>query len=154
MRRRRPAAHDGAGHVNVTPMIDVVMCLIVFFLLVGNLARREAGRVDLPSAAAGAEERDESPVIVGVPAPGVVTLEGRTVSAEALGEQLARVLGERAGRGVGQRGGQRVGRGTGGGAGSVEVRAARDLDYAEVRAVLAEIRDAGVPRVTLVAEQR
>lgn len=150
MRRRRPAAHDGAGHVNVTPMIDVVMCLIVFFLLVGNLARREAGRVDLPSAAAGAEERDESPVIVGVPAPGVVTLEGRTVSAEALGEQLARVLGERAGRGVGQRGG----RGTGGGAGSVEVRAARDLDYAEVRAVLAEIRDAGVPRVTLVAEQR
>lgn len=142
MRRRRPAAHDGAGHVNVTPMIDVVMCLIVFFLLVGNLARREAGRVDLPSAAAGAEERDESPVIVGVPAPGVVTLEGRTVSAEALGEQLARVLGERAGRG------------TGGGAGSVEVRAARDIDYAEVRAVLAEIRDAGVPRVTLVAEQR
>ena len=45
---------DGsAGHLNVTPLIDIVMVLIIFFLLVGQLAMDRKGAVDLPEAASG-----------------------------------------------------------------------------------------------------
>ena len=38
-------------HVNVTPLIDVVMCLIIFFLLVGQMAKNEAeGNISIPNA--------------------------------------------------------------------------------------------------------
>jgi biopolymer transport protein ExbD len=38
-------------HVNVTPLIDVVMCLIIFFLLVGQMAKDEAvGNIKVPNA--------------------------------------------------------------------------------------------------------
>jgi biopolymer transport protein ExbD len=52
--------HD--EHVNVTPLIDVVMCLIIFFMICGNLAKDEANdQVTIPKASLGqelSEQRD------------------------------------------------------------------------------------------------
>jgi biopolymer transport protein ExbD len=46
--------HD--DHVNVTPLIDVVMCLIIFFMICGNLAKDEANdQVTIPKASLGQE---------------------------------------------------------------------------------------------------
>ncbi len=40
--------------VNVTPLIDVVMCLIIFFLLVGHIAKKASVKgIQIPSALAG-----------------------------------------------------------------------------------------------------
>jgi biopolymer transport protein ExbD len=66
--------HD--EHVNVTPLIDVVMCLIIFFLLVGQLAKDEtAGSVHIPTATSGGPIDDQQGrLIVNVMArPGVVS---------------------------------------------------------------------------------
>ena len=43
--------------INVTPLIDVVMVLIVFYLIVGKLATDSAARVELPRAT-GAQQQD------------------------------------------------------------------------------------------------
>ncbi len=41
-------------HVNVTPLIDIVMCLIIFFLLVGHIAKQASIKgVRIPVAANG-----------------------------------------------------------------------------------------------------
>ncbi len=40
VKRGMQPMHD--DHVNVTPLIDVVMCLIIFFLVCGQLARGES----------------------------------------------------------------------------------------------------------------
>ncbi len=55
MRRRGlEPMHD--DHVNVTPLIDVVMCLIIFFLACSHLAKTEANdRVLIPRAQLGQE---------------------------------------------------------------------------------------------------
>ena len=55
-------------HVNVTPLIDVVMCLIIFFLLVGQMAKEEAiGDVKIPKARTSMEMVDsEGRLIVSV----------------------------------------------------------------------------------------
>ena len=41
---------DAGEVINLTPMIDVVMCLIIFYLMVGHLASGRSGHVNLPSA--------------------------------------------------------------------------------------------------------
>ena len=40
-------------HVNVTPLVDVVMCLIIFFLLAGQMARDNLLAVKLPGVSQG-----------------------------------------------------------------------------------------------------
>src|SRR4029079_16734939 len=46
--------HD--EHVNVTPLIDVIMCLIIFFLCCSTLAKSEANdQVTIPRAKLGQE---------------------------------------------------------------------------------------------------
>jgi len=48
-RRGLQPMHD--DHINVTPLIDVVMCLIIFFLICGDLVVADmSGKVDLPVA--------------------------------------------------------------------------------------------------------
>ena len=56
-RRGIEPMHD--THVNVTPLIDVVMCLIIFFLVCGRLAREESNdQVVIPRASQGQELGD------------------------------------------------------------------------------------------------
>lgn len=63
MRRRivQPPA-SALESINVTPLIDVVMCLIIFFLIVGKLSTDRGLAVRLPPSARGAEEA--SPVVM------------------------------------------------------------------------------------------
>src|ERR1035437_43838 len=57
-KRRLEPMHDEA--VNVTPLIDVVMCLIIFFLVVGKLVKDEtSGGVEVPRARHGQELDDQ-----------------------------------------------------------------------------------------------
>lgn len=73
MRRRQAsqlasphASGGGIEAINVTPLIDVVMCLIIFFLIVGKLAADERTQIDLPVTAIGDAQRAEAGVIVSV----------------------------------------------------------------------------------------
>ena len=52
-------------HVNVTPLIDIIMCLIIFFLLVGHIAKAASVKgVKIPSAKNGKDMRDKSDQLI------------------------------------------------------------------------------------------
>jgi biopolymer transport protein ExbD len=98
MRHRRIRKPRPAGEINVTPLIDVVMCLVIFYLMVGKLAGDRRAHVDLPDTRTGTEARTETVVVnvvpatgAGWPAPGAqVLVERRPIeSAQAL-EQIVR----------------------------------------------------------------
>jgi biopolymer transport protein ExbD len=49
------------SHVNVTPLIDIIMCLIIFFLLVGHIAKAASIKgIKIPAAKNGRDLRDKS----------------------------------------------------------------------------------------------
>ncbi|MCR9297215.1 MAG: biopolymer transporter ExbD [bacterium] len=55
----------GTTSINMTPMIDVVFLLIIFFLVSSHLAKQEnAVRLDLPKAVSGLDEESESSLLV------------------------------------------------------------------------------------------
>jgi biopolymer transport protein ExbD len=72
---------------NMTPMIDIVFLLIIFFLVTNHLTNRETEPdIDLPSAQSGQEVETENPnrLIVNINADGGLAVEGRTLSLEEL----------------------------------------------------------------------
>ncbi len=49
MAMRRPPATT-AIELNLAPMVDVMMCLLIFFMLATRMVEQETSRIDLPSA--------------------------------------------------------------------------------------------------------
>jgi len=129
------SAHSGdAARVNVTPLIDVVMVLIVFFLIVGNLAEARRGSVRLPGAQEGEPlEPADAAVIVAIDADGGVTVDGEPVPTELAGAAVSEATGRREA--------------------SVELRADRSLPFGEVRGVLRSLREAGITSIDMAARE-
>jgi len=137
MKRRSVLDNAPTGtRVNVTPMIDVVMCLIVFYLMVGQLALNRSSGVRIPATEAGtaATSSTGDPMVLGVRPDGSLLIDGESIDA-------SRLAGELRGR-VARRPGLRV-----------EVRADRDVRFGAVRPVLAAARDAGIESVEMVTER-
>lgn len=69
MRARRltsPSPVAPAEGVNVTPMIDVIMCLIIFFLIVGKLAHDRALGLRLPETRIGQGDSARADVVISI----------------------------------------------------------------------------------------
>lgn len=135
--RTRSIISDGAqgGRVNVTPMIDVVMVLIIFYLLVGQLATDRRTEINPPTTATGiVETQEHDPISLGVRSDGSLTLNGEGIDLARLGGELS---------------GQILRDPTL----AVSVRADRDAPFGKVRPVLQAVREAGVAQVELVTEQ-
>ncbi len=69
MRRARLLAGRPFGEINVTPLIDVVMCLIVFYLMVGKLASDRRSEVRLPQSSVGQTDTGPRVLVVNVLSP-------------------------------------------------------------------------------------
>lgn len=144
MRLRSFHPHQPAAKINVTPLIDVVMVLIIFYLIVGKLAADNRTRVNLPTTAIGAANEEQKPVVITVAAEGAsgglelssrILLDGVDVSASGLADALrARVGGKAATT-------------------TVQVRADKRLTYGAVEPVVKACRAAGLTAVWLVTEK-
>ena len=84
---------SGSTSINMTPMIDVVFLLIIFFLVSSHLAKRESNvKLDLPTAQSGLDEDTESTmVVVNVLADGSWQVAGDRVNLPRLNQLLIRI---------------------------------------------------------------
>lgn len=139
MRRRILHPHHAFGKINVTPMIDVVMCLIIFYLIVGKLSLDR--RIILPASASGITTAGPTPIIIeiatpespGAPAPIIVA--GQTIAPHTLEGLLSDAAADPAG------------------ARPVQIRASRQLPYVMLSPVLQACRKAGLTSVRLMTER-
>ncbi|MFT5523111.1 MAG: biopolymer transport protein ExbD [Pirellulaceae bacterium] len=84
--------HNSGGEFNMTPMIDVVFLLIIFFLVSSHLAKQESQmELPLPAADSGTlpDEQQANPrITVNVLNDGALMLSGRTITAVELQQIL------------------------------------------------------------------
>jgi biopolymer transport protein ExbD len=91
---------SGQVGFNMTPMIDVVFLLIIFFLVSSHLARQEAQLpLPLPTAESGStpDEMTQRRLTVNVLSDGSVLLAGKPVPAGQLQRRLQQAVLERGG---------------------------------------------------------
>ena len=122
MRRRVFHPPHPSGRVNVTPMIDVIMVLIVFYLIVGQMAAESKRNMPLPIASSGSRHIASDPLVINVVVQDglvVIEVDRQTMNADelallgggpgdpwaraegALGEELGLILVTRGDHGAG-----------------------------------------------------
>jgi biopolymer transport protein ExbD len=84
-RRRR----SRIAEVNLTPLIDVVFNLLIFFLITTTFVQNPGIEVDLPKATDAPVQPQADSVIIAVTDAGRLIHEGRAVSLEELEQRLS-----------------------------------------------------------------
>ncbi len=127
MRRRDPRKPD----INVTPLVDVVLVLLIIFMVV--TPQLEAGaHVEVPSVENPdpAAEGQMSPIVVSVTGKGAVFVEREQVAADALRSRLREVRNVDPDR-------------------AVLLKGDRGARFDDVRPVLEVVQDLGFPGASL-----
>ena len=75
MRLRRTERDD--AHINLTPLIDVVFLLLIFFMVSTTFERESEIRIELPEASAERQDRESETVAVWIDAGGRLYLDER-----------------------------------------------------------------------------
>jgi biopolymer transport protein TolR len=126
--RRSPMAE-----INVTPMVDVMLVLLIIFMVTAPLLAAGV-QVDLPDSKAAALEQDRAPVAITLDASGAIFVDQAPVAEADLAARLAQLAASSR-----ERGGPRI-----------FLRADRGLDYGRVMRVMGEINRAGLRRIAMV----
>ena len=135
-----PSSRRGRGRrapmseINVTPMVDVMLVLLIIFMVTAPLL--VAGvPVDLPESRAQALDQQAKPIQIALDGQGNIFIDDTPVAAAALSARLAEIaaLPEPP---EGRR---------------IYLRADKQLDYGQVMRVMGELNRAGLNRVALVS---
>ena len=77
--------------INVTPLVDIVLVLLIIVMLTANLITKQAIEVDLPQASSGSTPKHKT-VAVTLTADGGIWLDGAQVDAAALQATIAKAV--------------------------------------------------------------
>ena len=137
-RRRAPMAE-----INVTPMVDVMLVLLIIFMVTAPLLVTGVP-VNLPETRANALEQPEKPVQIAIDEQGQIFLDDQPVAMDALPGRLEAIASVAAGAG-----------GAGADKGpQIYLRADRTLQFDRVMKVMGELNRAGLNRVALVSTEQ
>jgi biopolymer transport protein ExbD len=89
---RRGKKHGPIAEINMIPLIDVSLVLLIIFMVMTPFLVQQQVRVNLPKAVAGTEAPDR-PLVVMVGKQGDLSLNGKAVSISTLEADLKPQLG-------------------------------------------------------------
>ena len=130
-RRRRVVMSE----INVTPMVDVMLVLLIIFMISAPLLTVGVP-IDLPQSQAKSLDQDREPLTISLNVGGKVFLQNTEIGVEELVAKL-KAISEARGSGFEER---------------IYVRGDRKVDYGTVMKVMGRISGAGFHRVALVTE--
>ena len=131
---RRRRRHGVMSEINVTPMVDVMLVLLIIFMVSAPLLTVGVP-IDLPQSQAKSLDQDKQPITVSVNGQGQVFLQDTEIPVDELVAKLKAVTESRGG--MDER---------------VYVRGDRKVDYGTVMKVMGRLSAAGFRRVALVTE--
>ncbi|GHC20680.1 ExbD/TolR family protein [Aidingimonas halophila] len=132
MRRRRLNGHDeDTGEVNLTPMLDVVFIMLIFFIVTTSFVKESGIEIDRPESSE-ASPRPEAQVMVAINPEGAVWVDGEAIDQHRVGERVADLVSDE---------------------GSVVVQADREATTGVLVEVMDRLRESGVENVAVAASR-
>jgi biopolymer transport protein TolR len=132
--KRRHRRNPVMAEINVTPMVDVMLVLLIIFMVSAPLLTVGVP-IDLPQTQAKSLDQDKEPLTISVSTDGKVFLQNSEIPVEELVPKLKAVTEARGG--FDER---------------IYVRGDRKVDYGTVMRVMGRLSAAGFRRVALVTE--
>jgi biopolymer transport protein TolR len=131
-RRSKRSRRAAMSEINVTPLVDVMLVLLIIFMVTVTLPAVGVP-VELPESRAAPVEETPDQVTISIDRAGTIYIEDAAVAAGALPEALAAL----------DRGGEPP---------LIVLRGDRSLDYGRVMAVMGELGRAGFTSISLVTD--
>lgn len=131
-RRGRRGGYAPMANINVTPLVDVMLVLLIVFMVTAPLLT-VAVPVDLPKAQAQSVKQDKEPLVISVDVKGGVYLQEARLELDSLVAKLKAVTGANA-------------------EARIFVRGDKGVPYGRIMEVMGTINAAGYTKVALVAE--
>jgi biopolymer transport protein TolR len=133
--KRRGRRRGVMAEINVTPMVDVMLVLLIIFMVSAPLLTVGVP-IDLPQTQAKGLDNDKEPLTISVNTKGQVYLQNSEIKVDDLVPKLQAITQTRGG-GMDER---------------IFVRGDRKVDYGTVMRVMGRLSSAGYRRVALVTE--
>ncbi len=130
--RRRGKGYVPMSEINVTPLVDVMLVLLVVFMITAPLLTAGVP-VDLPKTQASRTVGQDEPLVVTVNRDGEVFLQETRLELDVLAPRLRAIRGIRSDA-------------------RIFVRADRTLSYGRVMEVMGRLNAAGFGRVALITD--
>lgn len=131
MRRRRLQEIEDEFDLNITPMLDVVFIILIFFVVTSSFVKESGVDVSRPSAST-TERKERGNIMVGITANDTVWIDKRQVDIRAVRANIERLHAENP-------------------EGAVVIQADRDARTGVLVQVLDQSRLAGVNNVSIAA---
>lgn len=132
MRRRRSLEADAdSNEVNLTPMLDVVFIMLIFFIVTTSFVKESGVEIDRPESSA-ASSRADAQVLVALTPEGAVWVDGSPVDTHRVGQKVAGMISED---------------------GSVVIQADRHAETGLLIEVMDRLKQSGVEKVAVAASR-
>jgi biopolymer transport protein TolR len=118
------------SQINVTPLVDVMLVLLVIFMVTAPIIQQGV-QVNLPQASAGPIAASEELLVVTIAKDGKIFLNDNEMSLTELGEKLEAIKKLQADK-------------------QIYLRADQDVRYGVVMRTIAQIKQAGIERLGMV----
>lgn len=93
--KRRHHLEDDAG-INITPMLDIVFIMLIFFIVTTSFVKERGLEVSRPSNAPPKEvKQDKGPIVVRIASSGLISVKGRVLEPRAVEANLEREKAEK-----------------------------------------------------------
>jgi biopolymer transport protein TolR len=132
--KRRHTRKPVMAEINVTPMVDVMLVLLIIFMVSAPLLTVGVP-IDLPQTKAKSLDQDKEPLMISVNTKGEVYLQNSEIKIDELVAKLQAITQTR-----------------GGADERIYVRGDKKVDYGTVMRVMGRLSQAGFRRVALVTE--
>lgn len=131
--RGRRGRYRPLAEINVTPLVDVMLVLLIVFMVAAPLMTSGVN-VDLPKASANPINQDSEPLTVSINAEGKIFLQENELPLTDLATKLSAIADNKMDR-------------------RIFVRGDKSISYGRIMEVMATITQGGFTKVALLAEQ-
>lgn len=134
MRRRPIRVEEDDSDINLTPMLDIVFIMLIFFVVTTSFVKESGIEINRPGAVT-AERKERASILIAIDDNGRVWMDRRQIDIRAVRANIERVLAENP-------------------QGSVVIQADKESRNGVLVRVMDSARQAGVESVSIAAEKR
>jgi biopolymer transport protein ExbD len=93
---RRKHASDDEAEINITPMLDIVFIMLIFFIVTTSFVKETGLEVSRPSSSPPKEvKQDKGPIVVKIDSSNLISMKGRLLEPRAVQANLEREKAEK-----------------------------------------------------------
>jgi biopolymer transport protein ExbD len=131
MARKKHSSMDEEAQIDMTPMLDIVFIMLIFFIVTTSFVKPSGLDYNKPKASQ-ATSKPSANIFIGISKTGVIMMENRQVDIERVTANVERMLAEAP-------------------EAAVLIQADKDTQHGLVVKVLDEVKSAGIDKISISA---